>query len=173
MKKIFNSNSLTILLLIVAASCIARSIKDQSNSNDRFRYLSKKYSTINVNDTIGGWCILLLYSTRTSGTILTYAGLVPVASTDFDTDIHVSNDDACRLNHFSGNITAKPDPGTVAVVSGVISIDLYFCERVFNFNGTFCNGGYCQNYLTNGTYQTAQLNSTVTILGFLYEFLNY
>ncbi len=39
---------MTVSLLIVATSCIARSIKNQLNNNDRFRHLIGKYSTITM-----------------------------------------------------------------------------------------------------------------------------
>lgn len=77
------------------------------------------------------------------------------------------------MNHFSGNITAEPSPNTVVAFNGIINIDLYFCENEFIFNGTACNNDHCQNYFTNGTYQGAKFNSTVTILGVFYELLNY
>lgn len=142
MKKIFNSNSLTILLLIVATSCIARSLRHHKTN--------MKYTD--------GDDFVDICPSHASGQLYTYVYDVPVNELDFNATMNISDNHACHWQHYRGNVSGYILPGGGSF-GGTMDIDLYFCKEQFNFNATFCSGD-CSNYAYNGSYIETQISST-------------
>ena len=172
MKSILQSNNLIVFLLLIGTSCIARTLKNQFNPNDRLHSFIHKYSTINiVRDAAEG--TIDICPNHVSGSLVVSTSETLYASVLFDATMNLSNiDDDCHFHHYSGNITMTIDPNNVynhrttpnltpnGVHNYTITISVDMCRNRFIFNVTSCDD--CDLFVLKGFYQAKDSNSTCT-----------
>ncbi len=149
MKKIFNSNSLIVLLLIIAVSCIARSVKNQMNSKDEINKLScdMSYSflTICPNSVYGNITFTEPYTNDCDTMII---------------DMHMNLSgitDNLFFHHYRGNIITKCAANDIS--NYTIIGHVYFGDNQFNGTASMCNDD-CLDLYFEGKYELHAGNGT-------------
>ena len=143
MKTILNWNSLIVLLLIIAVSCIARSVKNQTNKLS----CAETYS------------ILTICPNSVNGSINFGEPYINDCTTII-IDMHMNLTDitdALYFHHYRGNITMEC--GTNDIFNYTISGHVYFGDFHFNGTASVCND-HCDDVSFEGGYEMDANKST-------------
>lgn len=169
---------------MIGTSCIARTLKNQLNNNDRFHQLTQKYSPMIFPCNIIQGDIWICPN-HVDSNMNTYADIDPQQfqcnSINFHGNVNTSNtNDDCHFYHSSGNVTATVstnhayNSNTITsdnmiadiippgVYNYIIDASINLCMGKLNFNLTLCNNSSCVVYDPNGMYAVVDSNSTCT-----------
>jgi hypothetical protein len=152
MKTAMRSNSLIVLLLLIAANCIARSVKNELNSKERFNPLIQRNQTNNVS------CKPAISFFQIRSTIIE-GGIYYIESSTNDCDpwfLFYMNMNALYINHtvhfyqYNGTIVTACWPFDENTYS--ITGHVYFSDGRFNGSASMCSDE-CANMSFSGEYE--------------------
>jgi hypothetical protein len=143
MKRLFNSNDLIILLLIIATSCIARNLKNQTNKLSCDRAYS--YLTVCPNTVYGNLSFIEPYINDCDTVII-------------DVRMNLSNlTNTHYFHHYRGNIITNCAPNDI--YNYTVIGHAYFDDKHFNGTASMCNDD-CTDIFFKGKYQLHGGNGT-------------
>lgn len=157
------SNICIAVLLLIAGSCIARSIKDEIKLKSPVNHLVPREQADNVSCS---WAIsfLQICPTTVMGALVFMAPLandceggVFINMTMNLTNIY----DVNYSHHFIGSILLECSAGDVTI--GNISGSAYFTDGEYNVTTSICNG-QCDNYSISGEYESIHLGECNEVL---------
>ena len=163
MKAIMASNICIVVLLLIASSCIARSVKNQIKLKDPFNpfFLRKQAANISCS-----WALSFLQiCPHTAMGALVY--LAPLANDCeggvlINMTMNLTNiSDAGYSHHFIGNIVAECSP--VDKTIGTINGRAYFGDGQYNLTASICSD-HCDNYSIDGEYESVRIDECYEVL---------
>lgn len=153
MKTAMRSNSLIVLLLLIAANCIARSIKNQLNSKERINSLIRRNQTNNASCEMTV-SLLQICSNVIEGGITDIESLISDCDAGFAFYMNMNALDINSTVHFyqyNGTILTACWPFKENTYN--ITGHVYFGDSIINGTASMCSND-CANMSFSGVYES-------------------